>query len=61
MSEKRRLVCSAPDRETLQTMINEYLFSENWKIADDMRVYNDKTGKSIGIATVKRGRWRYEV
>lgn len=42
-------------------MINDYYYSKNYIITDDMKVYNTKTEKYIdNIVRVSRGRWRFE-
>ena len=57
----RQLICSAGTREALETMINNYYYSDSYRIQDDGTVFNTKKNVVLDIAMVeqRRGRWRY--
>lgn len=39
---KKQKVCSAPNKETLEKLINEFYFSDNYKITDDNKLNNTR-------------------
>ena len=56
-----KLICSAGSKQDLENLINEYYFSSNWIIDENMNIINTKTKKkSDNIVVRKRGRWRFE-
>lgn len=56
-----KCIMSAPTRDELQAMINEYYCSKKYIITEDMKVYNTKTQKTISgnFVECKKSRWRY--
>lgn len=62
---KTKTIMSAPTREELEKMINEYYFSNNFSIADDNKtVINSKTGRVLGKdegyeVKQRKGRWAW--
>ena len=63
MAKKGMLICSAPTKENLVKLINEFYFSENYVITEDNKVYNTKLDKFIdgGIIEFKRNRYYYRI
>ena len=60
MAGKYHTICSAPTREQLERMINQYYLSENYVIHDDLSVENLKTGyRPECTVRFTRGRWFY--
>ena len=55
---KYETIMSAGSKDSLQNMINGYLFSENYIITDDLKIYNTKTKKFLDYQiTCKSGRY----
>jgi len=55
------LVCSAPNKESLEKLINKYYYSENWIINNDLQAENLKNGKKIGIVKITNKGKRYKL
>ena len=57
----RLLICSAGTREALETMINEFYYSDSYRIQDDGTVFNAKKNAVLDSTMVeqRRGRWRF--
>lgn len=57
----RQLICSAGTREALEKMINNYYYSDSYRIQDDGTVFNTKKNAVLDITMVEqsRGRWRF--
>ena len=57
-----KLICSAPNKQELEKLINAYYYSTAWIITDDMKAYHPKMNRySDNKITVKNGRWRFEL
>lgn len=57
MTMKFKCVMSAPTKEELIKMINEYFYSDNYTITDDGKIYNTKTEQTLDyLYQVKRNR-----
>ena len=62
-----KLIASAGTREQLERMINQWFFSNSYKIIETydgtLKVYNLANGKTLESfrITVKRSRWRFEI
>ena len=58
-----KLLASAPTRERLVGLINEYFYSKNFTVTEDNRVFNTKTDKFFDGYTVetKRNRWIFKL
>lgn len=57
MTMKFKCVMSAPTKEELIKMINEYFYSDNYTITDDGKIYNTKTKRTLDyLYQVKRNR-----
>lgn len=55
---KTKTILSAGTKQDLQNMINNYFYSKNYVITDDLKVYNPATNKTLSfIIDNKRGRW----
>ena len=63
MGKRVILICSAPTKDNLVKMINEFYCSENYVITEDNKVYNTKLDKFIdnGIIEFKRNRYCYRI
>ena len=63
MGKRVILICSAPTKDNLVKMINEFYCSENYVITEDNKVYNTKLDKFIdnGIIEFKRNRYYYRI
>ena len=63
MAKKGMLICSAPTKDNLIKLINEFYCSENYVIAEDNKVYNTKLDRFIdnGIIEFKRNRYYYRI
>ena len=59
MGKRVILICSAPTKEKLLILINEFYCSENYVITEDNKVYNTKLDRFIdnGIIEFKRNRY----
>ena len=59
---KARLIGSSSTKEGLERIINEYLFSTNWTIKENLELYNKKTEKTSSNFRIvqKKNRWRFE-
>ena len=59
---KTRLIGSSSTKEGLEKIINEYLFSTNWIIKENLELYNKKTEKTSSNYRIvqKKNRWRFE-
>lgn len=54
---KFKCIMSAPTKEELVKMINEYFYSSNYIITDDGKIYNTKTKQTLDyLYQVKRNR-----
>ena len=56
-----RVIISSPTREELEKKINEYFYSENYIITDDLEIYNYKMDKFADRhyqIRQSRGRWQ---
>ena len=47
MAKKGMLICSAPTKDNLVKLINEFYCSENYVITEDNKVYNTKLDRFI--------------
>lgn len=58
-----KLLATAPSKEELEKIINEFYLSENYIIKEDNTIYNTKTGLTPTNTKVRyfRGRWRLEM
>lgn len=59
---KNVCICSAPTKEELEKMINEFYFSKNYIITEDNRVYNTKKKTYLDddmTVTYYRKRWKF--
>lgn len=60
----KKLLASAPTKQELETMINEYFCckTRDWTITESGAVFNKATEKTIDdwSVCVKKGRWRLE-
>lgn len=61
------LIASAPTVGKIEKLINEYFFSENYRVAENdstktLNVFNQKTGKCLDgyLVRYSRGRYRFE-
>lgn len=56
-----KLICSAPTRPMLEKMINDYYYSDAYRIQDDGAVFHTRRGAVLDGVKVeqKRGRWRF--
>ena len=63
MAKKGMLICSAPTKDNLIKLINEFYCSENYVITEDNKVYNTKLDRFIdnGIIEFKRNRYYYRI
>ena len=63
MVKKGMLICSAPTKDNLVKLINEFYCSENYVITEDNKVYNTKLDRFIdnGIIEFKRNRYYYRI
>ena len=59
---KTGIIASSSSKERLQKMINEYFYSTEWVILEDMRLFNSKLNKFCENFFVesKRGRWFFK-
>ena len=59
---KTYLIGSAGSKESLEKIINNYLFSTNWIIKDNLDLYNTKLEKISSCYRIiqKKNRWRFE-
>ena len=62
-----KLLASAPTVEKIENLINEYFFSENYRVLErngtkDFTIFNQKTGKYLDgfLVRFSRGRYRFE-
>ena len=62
-----KLLASAPTVENIEKLINEYFFSENYRVLENdstknLTVFNQKTGKYLDgfLVRYSRGRYRFE-
>ena len=57
----RQLICSAPTRPMMEKMINNYYYSNSYRIQDDGTVFNAKKNAVLDSVMVeqRRGRWRF--
>lgn len=58
-----KLIATAPSKEELQKLINEFYCSTNWVIQEDNTLFNTKLNGSTDSTIVRlfRGRWRFEM
>lgn len=58
---KATVYASSATKEGLEKLINEFYYSKNYIITEDMRIYNTKTGKTIDSMAVRqtRGKWQF--
>ena len=62
-----KLIASAGTREQLERMINQWFFSNSYRIIEtadgSLKVYHSLKGKTLENfrITVKRNRWRFEI
>ena len=63
MGKRSILICSAPTKDNLIKLINEFYRSENYVITEDNKVYNTKLDRFIdnGIIEFKRNRYYYRI
>ena len=63
MKRRAMLICSAPTKENLVKLINEFYCSKNYVITEDNKVYNTKLDRFIdnGIIEFKRNRYYYRI
>ena len=59
---KARLVGTSSTKEGLEKIINEYLYSTNWIIKENLDLYNTKLEKVSSNYRIvqKKNRWRFE-
>ena len=59
---KTVLVGSSNSKEGLEKIINDYLYSSNWIIKDNLDLYNTKLEKVSSNYRIiqKKNRWRFE-
>ena len=57
-----KLRATAPTRGELEQIINDYFYSKDWSITDDLRVYNVSMNcyHTGYVVKLKRDRWRLE-
>jgi len=60
---KTYLIGSACSKEQLEKAINEYFYSTNWIIKENLDLYNTKLEKVSSNYRViqKKNRWRFEI
>lgn len=58
---KFKVYASAPTKEELEKLINDFYYSKNYTITEDNTIYNTKTGKTIDTMAikVKKNRWQF--
>lgn len=58
---KTKCVLTAPDKATLEEMINDFYYSVYWFINDDLKVQNEFTGKTLDgyIVKVTKAHWQF--
>ena len=58
---KMKVYASAPTKEGLEKLINDFYCSKNYIITEDNTIYNTKTGKTVDTMTikVKKNRWQF--
>ena len=58
---KMKVYASAPTKEGLEKLINDFYCSQNYIITEDNTIYNTKTGKTVDTMTikVKKNRWQF--
>ena len=59
---KGKTLATAPSKDELTKLINEYYYSQNYEITDDNRIHNTKNDKymdGVGVEE-KRGRWLFK-
>ena len=63
MAKKVTLICSAPTKDNLVKLINEFYRSENYIITEDNKVYNTYLNMFIdnGIIEFKNNRYYYRI
>ena len=63
MGKRVILICSAPTKDNLIKLINEFYCSKNYVITEDNKVYNTKLDRFIdnGIIEFKRNRYYYRI
>ena len=59
---KTKCIASAPDKAALEKLINEYFFSTNYYITEEMEVKSVMTGKTLDgyIVKVTKARWQFK-
>lgn len=57
----KRLVISAPNKESLEKQINLYFYSYHYKINDDLTIYNTKLKKYLEGYTIVISKNRYKL
>lgn len=55
----KKIIASAPTKEDLEKMINEFYVSDNYIITDENKVYNKKLNKTLDSVCVEFRRKRY--
>nr|DAI36211.1 MAG TPA: hypothetical protein [Caudoviricetes sp.] len=55
------LLGSAPSKEALEKLINEYFFSKEYYIDESLKIKNDKLGRTLDKYYIKvtKNRWRF--
>lgn len=55
------LIASAGNKKSLQKLINEFYFSDNWIIDEENKIFNTKLNKfASGVKVENKGkRWRF--
>ena len=63
MKRRAILICSAPTKDNLVKLINEFYRSENYIITDDNKVYNTYLNMFIdnGIIEFKNNKYYYRI
>lgn len=63
MGKRVILICSAPTKDNLIKLINEFYRSENYIITEDNKVYNTYLNMFIenGIIEFKKNRYYYRI
>ena len=56
---KNGIIASSPSKDRLQKMINEYFYSTEWVILEDLRLFNSKLNKFCENYFVENRRGRF--
>lgn len=54
-------IASAPTKESLLKLINEYYFTNNCIITESNEVVNTKLNRTLGMIKEKKGRFEYHI